>query len=78
MSAYRIIRVDGTETEIHERPTIRAIHAAIGCDCCDTVILSKDSWGRAAIVMMVDDTGMIDGRPVNEKATALCLEAFGH
>lgn len=70
-----VIRCDGSQEEktwSGGKATTRAIHAAIGCDCCDTVVLrkSKDMM-EAEIVMMVDDTGMIDGKPVNPKATDL-------
>jgi hypothetical protein len=64
---YRIIRVDGTEELVEERPTIQKIYRAIGCECCDSVTLDH----KKMIVMMVDDTGMVDGKPVNSKATAL-------
>lgn len=71
--AYRVIRVDGTDTVIHSKPTLRAVHEAIGTACVDTVILDR----VCQVVMIVDDTGMVDGKPVNEKATALAREAFG-
>jgi hypothetical protein len=64
---YRIIRADGTEIMHEGRPTIREIQRAIGADCLDTVILDR----RNEQIMMVDDTGMCDGKPVNSKATAL-------
>ena len=64
---YKVIRTDGTET-IHEgKPAIAEICNLIGCDALDTVTLDR----RRATVMFVDDTGMIDGRPINPKATAL-------
>lgn len=64
---YKIIRVDGTETLVKQKPTIRTVTRDIGCDSIDTVLLDR----KAEIVMMVDDTGMIDRKPVNPKATAL-------
>lgn len=64
---FRIIRVDGSEEVIVGVPTIRRIQAAIGCACCDTVVLDRNN----ETIMMVDDTGMVDEKPVNEKATAL-------
>ncbi len=69
--SYTSIRVDGSEETVQQRPTIAALHRAIGCDCMDSVCLSKTSDGQAETVMMVDDTGMIDGKPVNPKATEL-------
>jgi hypothetical protein len=64
---FKIIRTDGTETDIEGKPTIRDLYAAIGCTCADTVTLDH----KKRTVMFVDDTGMIDGKPVNGKATAL-------
>lgn len=67
---YLIIRVDGSETVVNKTPTIEAITAAIGADCLDTVTLSHS---QPIIVMFVDDTGEIDGEPVNKRATAMYL-----
>jgi len=65
---WLVIRVDGTEEPMEGKPTIRKIHYALGVTCCDSVTLRFD---HPAIVMMVDDTGMVDGKPVNPKATEL-------
>ena len=65
---YRLIKVDGTEILIEEKPTLSTIQRAIGADCIDTVCLDKPARTQ---IMIVDDTGMIDGKPVNPKATAL-------
>lgn len=62
-----VLRVDGTR-EQHETRKARAfdtIHRLIGCEVCDTVNL------RDGRVMCVDDTGLIDGKPVNKQATDL-------
>jgi len=64
---WRIIRVDGTEIMQEGYPTIGAIERAIGAKMLDSVILD---FGKKQ-VMMVDDTGMCDGRPINPKATKL-------
>lgn len=72
LGTFMVIRVDGTESLIEEQPTIRKVYVAIGCDVIDTVILVRNGNGETAdIVMMVDDCGMIDGKPVNPKATEL-------
>ena len=64
---YKVITLDGTET-IHEgKPTFSTIRHLIGCDALDTVTLDR----RHQTVMYVDDTGMLDEKPVNAKATAL-------
>ena len=69
---YKIIRVDGTEEMIDHRAQLDTIHGQIGCDCIDTVILTKDpSTGQPLDVMIVDDTGMVTGKPLNPKATDL-------
>ena len=70
---YKLIRVDGSESFVEGKPTIGKIQASIGCDCCDSVTIDR----RNQIIMLVDDTGMVDGKPVNRKATALAAEAFG-
>lgn len=64
---FKIIRVDGTETMHEGKPSIRGIQQFIGADCLDTVIIDRQNEQ----VMIVDDTGMIDGKPANPKATAL-------
>jgi hypothetical protein len=64
---YLIIRVDGSEEVVTGKPTLEKVYAAIGCECIDTVLLDRAS----ETLMMVDDTGMIDGRPINAKATKL-------
>lgn len=68
---YLVIRVNGHEEDVEERPTIDRIQRAIGATCLDTVCLRKSRDGQAEIVMCVDDSGMIDGKPVNPKATEL-------
>jgi hypothetical protein len=65
--AYKIIRVDGTETSHEGKASIVEVLRIIGCDCLDTVVIDR----RRQTVMFVDDTGMLDGKPVNAKATAL-------
>jgi hypothetical protein len=64
---YKIIRTDGTEMMHTGKPTIREITQLIGCKGLDTVTIDR----KKRTVMFVDDTGMIDGKPVNAKATAL-------
>ena len=64
---FRVIRVSGSEELITDKPSIEKLHVAMGCDCCDTVILDRNQM----IVMLVDDNGRSDGKPINRKATAL-------
>lgn len=63
--SYWIIRVDGSETLIEGNPNVRQVAREIGAEVLDTVIVDR----RRMIVMLVDDTGMVDGKPVNSKAT---------
>ncbi len=74
---YRIIRASGAEATAWKKPTIKMIRRIIGCDYIDTVVLEKDRHGQPTTIMVVDDTGMIDGKPVNDKATALVRKARG-
>ena len=63
----KIIRISG-DTEQHDIPkfsAIREIRKLIGADCLDTVNL------RDGNVMLVDDTGMVDGKPINPEGTKL-------
>lgn len=69
MKQRRLIRADGTETVLDHPANVREVCRLIGADALDTVNLRH--LGAPAWVMLVDDAGMIDGRPVNEKATAL-------
>jgi len=64
---YKVIRVDGTETVHQGRVSTAEICKLIGCDALDTVTIDR----RRQTVMFVDDVGMLDGKPVNPKATEL-------
>ena len=64
---YKVIRVDGAESIHQGVPSISEITRLIGCAGLDTVTIDR----KRQTVMFVDDTGMIDGKPVNFKATAL-------
>ena len=63
----QVVRIDGqtSEHEVPKRTAFREIGKLIRADCFDTVNL------RDGTVMIVDDTGMIDGKPVNPEATKL-------
>jgi hypothetical protein len=64
---YKIIRVDGTEAVHQGKISIAEIERIIGCTGLDIVTIDR----RRQTVMFVDDTGMLDGKPVNPKATEL-------
>jgi len=63
----RLIRVDGQEAVLSERPTIAMIRRRLRAQSLDTITIDRENRQ----IMAVDDTGMIDGKPVNEKATLL-------
>ena len=64
---YNFICADGTET-VHQGKAISTeIRHLIGCDALDTARVGP----RRELTMLVDGTGMLDGKPVNAKATAL-------
>lgn len=65
---YKVIRVDGTiEThECKQTGLLQETQRAIGAETIDTINLH-----RGDLVMSVDDTGLIDGKPVNVKASRL-------
>jgi hypothetical protein len=67
MSPGTYIRADGAETMHEGEASIPEIMRLIGCSCLDTVTIDR----KRQTVMFVDDTGMIDRKPVNAKATAL-------
>ena len=66
MKKVKLIKTNGEESVI-ELPqlTIKKLHEIAGCDMFDTVNL------RDGRVMMIDDLGHPNQKPVNEKATAL-------
>lgn len=65
----KVIHVDGTVTELTGPISIREAQRLINADALDTVLLRDHIH-----VMLIDDTGMIDGRPVNAEATCLYQE----
>lgn len=73
---YRIIRVDGTETVVHEKPTIKAVQEAMRCDYVHAMTLTRDNKHQDVVVMFIDDTGKADAKE-NERAAALAREAYG-
>ena len=64
---FQIWRVDGSKETVRERPTIDKVHNYIGCQLFDTVTIDRQQM----TIMLVDDTGLIDGKPINQNATNL-------
>jgi hypothetical protein len=65
--SFKVIRIDGTESIHQGKPSVAEICRLIGCDTLDTFTIDRERQ----TVMFVNDTGMLDGKPVNAKATAL-------
>ena len=66
----QLIRTDGSTLDLPRSAiSINDICKLIGADALDVVQLRH--MGEPAHVMVVDDTGMIDGKPVNAEATRL-------
>lgn len=71
---YKVIGIDGSEQLITAMPNLLAISRHIDAECWDTVPLTVVLARRGItpdLVMIVDDNGLIDGRPINSKATEL-------
>jgi hypothetical protein len=64
---YKLIRCDGSEAVFSGKISLAEIERLIGCTGLDHVTIDR----LRQTVMFVDDTGMVDGKPVNPKATAL-------
>jgi len=62
-----VLRVNGSIEPhyVDSRKAIQLIAALIGAEICDSVNL------RDGRIMIVDDTGLIDGKPHNPQATSL-------
>jgi hypothetical protein len=68
---YRVIRVNGSDEVVDQKPTLKRIYASIDADRIDIVTLSWGAGHITDLVMLADDTGRIDGKPVNEKASEI-------
>ena len=66
-ASFKVIRVNGMETVHEGKVSTAEITRLIGCDTLDTVRIGA----KREMTMFVDDTGMLDGKPVNPKATEL-------
>lgn len=61
-----IIRTNGErESRTVPKSSLAACRKLVGADCFDVVNL------RDGRVMLVDDTGLVDGKPLNAEATKL-------
>ena len=74
---YKVLHTDGAIILCAEKPNISIIKKAIGCESLDVIVLSYSRPGSPETVMLVDDTGRFDEKPVNETATKLMRAIFG-
>lgn len=65
----KVIRCDGTAVDLPAPLRMSELQRLIAAEGLDTVSLRH--LGRPLHVMLVDDTGLIDGKPVNPEATRL-------
>lgn len=76
MEVRKLIRVDGTEYPLEEKLSFTKIEEMIGATCLDMVTLAPE-FADGVHVMVVDDTGCVDGKPINWKATELYWQKCG-
>lgn len=78
---WKVVRVDGTIEVNLGKPSIHEVLAAIKATSLDTVML-RENGVHTGVVMLVDDTGLTDGKPVNTVATQLyhaqCIPGTTH
>jgi len=67
---YLILKVDGSNYLVDAKPTFAAIKNSIGADHIGMVILIWSSGHVPDLVIMFDNTGLID-KPLNEGAAAV-------
>lgn len=81
---YLVIPADESKEVqvIDAQPTIGKVYAHIStperaCVCCETITVRRSGCGNTKdpIVMLVDDTGMIDKLPINFRATTMMRQA---
>ena len=72
---YLVVNTNQEAKLVEEKPTLEKVYAAIStpertCLLCDTITLKIPGAGGTGqrIVMMVDDTGMLDDLPKNSLA----------
>jgi hypothetical protein len=70
-NSYRLVRVDGTESTVHWKPTLERLQRDLDCSDLDNIVLS------AGLAMLVDDSGLLKRKPVNARATGLVKLAQG-
>ena len=73
---FHIVRVDGSQEFHCYKPTIEKVHQLLGIEAmCCTVTIAHD------VVMILSDSGAIDGSPVNTKAgniARICIPGYPH
>jgi hypothetical protein len=68
---FRLIRSDGTTETFPERPTIERLCQLLACTSLDVVSIGKANRPPDDEIMLVDDTGAVERKPVNAEATRL-------
>ena len=68
---YTVIRVDGREELYAEDFTIDRIHTLLACRWLHVVNIGKANDPPDDRLLLVDDTGLLEGKPINPVATRL-------
>ena len=68
---YTILRCNGRHEAIDQVPTFEAMEQAISCTAFDAVPIGKANRPPDDEILLVDDTGLLDGKPINPEATLL-------
>lgn len=76
--AFKIIRVTGAEEEYNFRPTIPVLHDKLRIRGLTVITLKRDVAGLPETIMLVDDTGALEHKPLNHKAMEVLKQYKGY
>lgn len=74
---FKLIRTDGTEETVNEKPTFDKMLSMVNYDTFDVVSIGKANTPPDDEIMLVDDTGLLTRQPINTKATRLYHKITG-
>lgn len=68
----KLIKTNGEEIDFATKISSSDVAKLIGAACLTSIMLADGTHA-----MCIDDTGLIDGRPINPKATLLYWQKYG-
>lgn len=68
---FTLLREDGTQERYPVTPTFPLMAHLLRCESFDVVQIGKANTPSDDQIMLVDDTSMLDGKPINPEATRL-------